>query len=181
MSLTGGLRTARATGIALLAAGLSASGYGVATQATPHSLAGVCLTVTALTLIALTCIRAWIVNTSAERDQLIEARSDAEAERRRYFAAQAALEGEMTRLTRDMAADRARAAAKLLADRTAMEAEFEENRLQLQTEAFRTGVQMERSGMLKPETPALPTNLIPFPGHPSPARERTREHEGVGP
>ncbi|MFI1732671.1 hypothetical protein ACH40E_26380 [Streptomyces acidicola] len=92
-------------------------------------------------------------------------------------------EGETTRLNRDMAAERARIAATLLAEREAMTAEFEENRLQVATEAFRTGVQMETAGMLKPDVSAPPANLIEFPGREGhvPGRARSREHGFVGP
>lgn len=181
MSLTNGMRTTAAAGIALLAGGLAAGGYGAAHSDLPRSLGGTCLIVTALTLIALVVIRTWIADASNERRELADARREADTERRKHFASQAALECEMTRLHRDMAVERARIAATLLAEREVMRAKFEGERLQVATEAFRTGVEMERAGMLKPDTP-VPANLIPFPQqHPQPEQERSREHGVVRP
>lgn len=181
MSLTGGMRTTTAAGIALLAAGMTVSAHAAFRGDTPRSLGGLCLVVAALTLIALALAHSWVSDTTTERQELAEARRQAESERRRFFAAQAALEGEMTRLNRDMAADRARIAATLLAEREAMQAEFEEDRLQVSTEAFRSGVEMERAGLLKPDATLSAANLIPFPGARAPEQERSREHGVVGP
>jgi hypothetical protein len=183
MRLTGGTRTTTAAGGALLTGGLAGVGYGTLRSDLPRSLGGTCLVLIALFLIALALIHAWTTNVGAERRELAEARREADTARRKYFAAEAALESEMTRHNRDMAAERARVAAQLLAERTAMRAALEEERLQITTEAFRTGVEMERSGAFKPDV-ALPANLIPFPKqHPQDEgqRERTREHGVVGP
>lgn len=181
MSLTNSVWIRTAAGTILLTAGLTASAHGALTEDVPRSLGGVCLTTTALTLIALARIRSWVFSTNNEREQLAEARREAEAERRRFFAAQAALEGETTRLTRDVSVERARIAATLATEREAMRAEFEKNRLQVATEAFRSGVEMERAGLLKPDAPTPQANLIPFPGARAPERERSREHGVVGP
>jgi hypothetical protein len=181
MRFTGGTKTTTAVGAALLAVGLPTVGYGVLRGDLPTSLGGTCLVATALVLIALALIRAWITNVAAERRELAEARREADAERRKHFAGQAALECEMTRLNRDMAAERARITHMLITERAAARAALEEERLQITTEAFRTGVEMERAGMLKPDAP-LPANLIPFPGQGrAPERERSREHGVVGP
>lgn len=183
MRLTSGTKTTTAAGGALLASGLAAGGYGAVRSDLPRSLGGGCLVLIALFLIALALIHAWTTNTGAERSELAEGRREADAARRKYFAAEAALESEMTRHTRDMATERSRVTATLLAERTAMRAQLEKERLQITTEAFRTGVEMERSGAFKPDT-ALPANLIPFPKqHPQDEgqRQRTREHGVVGP
>lgn len=159
------------------------SAHGAFTDDTPRSIGGVVLTITALTLIVLFFVRVWVVNTDTEREQLAQARHDAEAERRRHFAMQAALEGEMTRLTRDMREERARLAKTLLIEREALAAEFEKNRLQIATQAFQAGVEMERAGLLEPDAPTpQPANLIQFPEQSrAPERERSREHGSVGP
>lgn len=163
-------------------AGLGICASGAIYEDTSRALGGTVLTITALTITALAYIRSWVTDTSDERRNLAAAQHRVEEEERRYFALKAAIEGEHMRLTRDMAADRARTTAQLAAERTAMHAEFEEQRLQVAKEAFRTGVEMERAGMLKPETPT-PANLIPFPGpaERAPERERSREHGVVGP
>lgn len=183
MSPTGKTRTTAAAGAALLTGGLAVCGYGAIRSDLPPALGGTCLVVTALTLIALAIIRTWTRDAAAERRELAEARHEAEAERRKHFAGQAALECEMTRLNRDMAAERARIAATLIAEREAMRAELEERRLQITTEAFRTGVEMERAGMLRPDAP-LPPNLIQFPRQKAehqPEREHSRDHGVVRP
>lgn len=181
MRLTGGTRATTTAGGALLTGGLAWVGYATVRSDLPRSLGGTCLVVVALFLIALALIHTWARDTSAERRELAEARREADAERRKHFAAQAALECEMTRLNRDMTVERARIAATLLAERDATRAALEEERLQIATDAFRTGVEMERAGMLKPDVP-LPANLIPFPGQGrAPERERSREHGVVGP
>lgn len=183
MSLTVSTRTTITTGITLLAGGLAAGTSGAIRGETAHSIGGACLTTIALTLIALTAIRTWIINTRHEREDLAIARREAEAQERKYFALQAALESEMGRLNRDMNAERARIAQTLIVEREAMENEFERRRLEVTKEAFREGVYMERAGLLKPDAPT-PANLIQFPGQQdgdAPERERSREHGVVGP
>lgn len=180
MNLTGNMRTTAGAGTALLAGGLLVSARGVMRSDVPCSLGGTSLIVAALTLIALAAIRTWISDTRDERRELADSRRQADAEQRRYFALQAALNGEMTRLNRDMALERARIAAKLIAEREAMRREFEERRLDEQKEAFQAGIDMERAWrMVKPETP-VPANLIQFPQQ-QPDQERSREHGVVRP
>lgn len=181
MSLTINTRNTAVAGAALLAAGLTLTSYGAVNDNLSHSLMGVCLVIVALTAISAQAIKGWITDVRDERRDYAHARRDADGEQRKYFAARASLEGELARLARDTAAERARLAATLISERRIMEATFEEERLQLTTEAFRTGVEMERAGMLKPDVP-LPTNLIPFPGpQRQPEQERSREHGVVGP
>lgn len=180
MSLTSSTRATAAVGGALLTGGLAFSGHGLIRSHTSCSMAGISIVVTALTLIALAIIRKWIGDAREERRDLATSRREADAEQRKYFALQAALEGETTRLRRDMALEQAQNAATLAAEREAMNAQLEEQRLQIATEAFRTGVEMERAGMLKPDAPATPANLIPFPKR-APDHEQPRGHEVVVP
>lgn len=180
MSLTGSMQTMAAAGVALLAGGLLIGVHGVIRSDVPRSLGGASLACVGLFLIALAAIRRWICETSDERRDLARARRDADADKNKYFASRAALESEMTRLNRDMNAERRSIAATLITERQAMLADFEEQRLQITTQAFRTGVEMERSGALKPDQPAAPANLIPFP-KPQLEHERSRGHEVVGP
>lgn len=165
----------------LMAGGIALSGHGVIRGHATCSTAGTSLVVTALTLAALTVIRRWIGDAREERRDLATARREADAEQRKYFALQAALEGEMTRLHRDMATEREHVAATLATEREALHAELEENRLQITTEAFRTGVEMERAGMLKPDAPAAVANLIPFPDPAARSSSREHGHNVVGP
>lgn len=170
------------------AAGVLAIGAAVITRSVDdddiaESIGGACLVMVSLSTVICVLVRHWVTNTSEERQVLAAAQREAQGERSRYFAAQAALENERARLTRDMAAERARNTATLAAERDKMQAEFEEQRAQLASEAFRTGVEMERAGMLKPGQQPACGNLIQFPDHPgrAPERERSREHGVVGP
>lgn len=187
MSLASGTRTIATTGLITLAVGFGIGAHGVIRADTPRSLVGVTLIGVALTLITLVTVRRWVCDTSADRAELARTRRELETEHRKSIAAQAAIEAEHAHFTRALAAERARMRAVLEADRVAMRAALEDERLQLQKDAFRTGVEMERSGALKPDS-AHPANLIQFPkqheGHAAeaePVRGRSREHGVVGP
>ncbi|WP_157882422.1 hypothetical protein [Streptomyces silvensis] len=183
MGLTGGTRTITTTSLLTLTVGLLIGTHGMIKGDTPRSLAGVLGVGIALTAITLITIRRWICDTTAQTQELTEARQGYEAELRANLAARASIEAEYARFTRDMAAARAQMAATLEAERQAMQAGVEKERLQLQQSAFLTGVQMERSGALKPG--AVPrSNLIKFPKQhqeTAPEREASREHGVVGP
>ncbi|GGR70744.1 MULTISPECIES: hypothetical protein [Streptomyces] len=182
--------TATSKAITTTAAGILISGFAIIISSVPGdnvagAVGGACLIMVALTVIICVLVRHWVVNTDAERRILSAAQREAQAERTRYIAAQAALENEQGRLNQDMAAERSRIARLLIAERQKMAAEFEEQRAQLAAEAFRTGVEMERSGSLRREAPPT-ANLIPFPkqGQPAPQaaeRERSREHGEAAP
>ncbi|MCG0066252.1 hypothetical protein L0F81_23670 [Streptomyces tricolor] len=175
--------TATSKACSATAAGILISGFAIIIGSVSEdnvagSIGGACLVMVSLTIIICVLVRHWIVNTDTERRILGAAQREAQAERTKYIAAQAALENEMGRLNRDMAAERARIARRLVAERKAMRAEFDEERAQLAADAFRTGVEMERSGALKRQEQP-PGNLIKFrkPGQPAaPASERARSH-----
>lgn len=189
MEFTARTKAAIATAVGILAGGFaviirSASGDNVA-----GSIGGACLVMVGLSLVILIFVRRWVTDTSEERRILGAAQREAQAERTRYVAAQAALENEIGRLTRDMAAERARVAATLKAERAALKAEFEETRAQELSEAFQTGAEMERAGMLK-RPQSAGGSVLRFPkgqrGAPAqergrPERERSREHGVAGP
>lgn len=181
MDLTGGARaTAGAAGTATTG-GLVVVLYGTLDDNLARTLAGTCLTLVALTVLALVLIRQWIVDTRDERRILAAAQRQAEGERTRYIASQAALENEQGRLNRDMAAERYALTARLNAEREKLAAEFEERRAALIAETMEVTVRMMRDGKLAP-APSTTGNLIPFPHqHPQPetTRARSREH-GVG-
>ncbi|MGW5123208.1 hypothetical protein ACWEQ7_03930 [Streptomyces sp. NPDC004069] len=176
--------TSKATAAA--AAGILVLGLAVIALSVDNDLAecicGACLVMIALSTGICILVRHWVINTADERRILAAAQRETQNERTRYLAAQAALENERGRLTRDMAADRARINATLTAERQKMAADFDEERAQLASEAFRTGVEMERAGMLKPNAQPVCGNLIQFPEqHPVHAPARSREHGGVVP
>lgn len=182
--------TASSKAASATAAGILTAGFGIIIHSTSHddvagSIGGACLVMVALTITICVLVRHWVVNTSTERSILAAATREAQAQRAMYQAAQCALENEMGRLNRDMAAERARIASTLATERAKMRAEFEALHDQDMTDAFQTGVQMERAGMLKPGAfQPKRGNLIQFPGQQAghaAERERSREHGHVGP
>lgn len=185
MSLTGNQR-ATIAGAVLLAGGLGAGVGSIIRRHTPLALTATVLALTGLTVFALALVRTWTKDASDERRELAQARQEANEEKDKYFALRANLEGEATLMYRDLNAERARIAKTLTVERNAMRALFEERRLEEMKDAFQTGVEMERSGALRPDAPAPApaTNLIPFPKQlpdAAPQQERSREHGVAGP
>lgn len=148
-----------------------------------HTVGGTCLTLVALTAIALILIRRWIVDTSEERRILAASQREAQNQKSTYIAAQAAMEVEQGRLTRDRAMQLRADAARLDAEREAMAAEFEEKRATLSSEAMEATFRMILGRKL--DGPAsVESKVIQFPHqHPQhqPERARSREHGGVAP
>lgn len=178
MGLTGGTRAAAATGAGALLTGAAVTLHAVARADPAQALGGLCITMVAITLIALFFIHRWFTNTSQERRALAVATRDADDERNRYISLKAALENEQGRLARDMAAERASLAVRLATEREALRSEFEERRASLIAETMEATVRMYRNGKLAPQH-AVKGNLIPFPQQLE--RERTRGHNVVGP
>ncbi|NUP73201.1 MAG: hypothetical protein HOQ07_00895 [Sinomonas sp.] len=148
-------------------------------------MAGVSLALTSVVVVALGFIHRWMTDTRTERRALAAAQERAQEERSSFFALKAANEAEMTRMHRDIIAERASNAAALAAERAAMYAQLERDRFQIETKAFRTGVMFERAGMLEPDAPTS-SNIISFPKSvetpvAGPQQERSREHGVVGP
>ena len=173
MDLTSGTRTMASVSAAVMLGGIGLTLHGVWRDQPAHSLAGVVLSMIALTVIILTTVHHWVTDTSTERTALAAAQREAQAERARAFAAQAALENEQGRLYRDLAAERA------------MQQEFEDSRSQLVADAMETLASWVVSGKVCPPTRET-GNLIRFPKQQpvqvqTPQRERSREHGVVGP
>ncbi|MET7458473.1 hypothetical protein ABZT03_43025 [Streptomyces sp. NPDC005574] len=146
-----------------------------------HTVGGTCLTLTALTTIALVFIRKWITDTSDERRILAAAQRSAEAERARYFAAQAALENEQGRLRQDITAERHANAVRLKTEREALANEFEAKRGELAAESMEVAVRLVCGKKLDPRQIAT-AKLIQFPQNlPHQQRDRSREHGEVAP
>lgn len=175
MRFTGGTRATITISATALMVGVLACLYGIVRNTVPHSLAGLGLIIPASLAIAVAVLRVYSLDTRDERRNLAAAQRQAVDQKALYLAAQAGLENEMGRQARDMAAQRAANAASLIKEREVLRAAFEAERLQQSQRAFQLGVQMERSGALKPDEP-LPTNLIPFPPQ---QPEHTRAREGV--
>lgn len=179
MGLTGGTRATATTGVGALLAGAAVTIHAVARADPAQALGGLCLTMAALTLIALLFIHHWFTNTSEERRALAAATRAAEDERNRYVSLEAALENEHGRRSQAVAAERAGLAVRLATEREALRSEFEERRASLIAETMEATVRMYRNGKFAPQATAK-GNLIPFPQQQS-ERERSRGHNVVGP
>jgi hypothetical protein len=157
--------------------------YGVVRRDPTLSLGGACLTMIALTLIALFFIHRWFTNTNEERRVLAERTRAADDERNRYVSLKAALENEQGRLSRDMAAERAALAVRLATEREAQRVEFEELRASLIAETMEATVRMFHNGKFAPEVQKI-GNLIPFPEQQHdrlPARARSHDQGSARP
>jgi hypothetical protein len=185
MDLTGGTKATAIAGAAVLLSGLSVILYGIVRGDVSQAVSGACLTMPALTLIALVMVRRWVTDTKDERAILAASQREAQAERARYLAAQGALDGEMSRLRQDMAAERAALKEQLKVERKAMEDEFARARGELAAEAMNIAVSWVVDGKLRPPEQQR-DNLIRFPHQtqqPESRAEpaRSREHGVVGP
>lgn len=183
MELTSGTRTTAAAASVAGLVGLVVTFHGAVRDQLAHSLGGVCLTMIALTALILVAIRKWVTDTSLERTVLAATQREAQTERSRYVALQAALENEQGRLRQDMAAERAALTARLKSERAALAAEFDERRDSLIAETMEATVLLHINGKLAPGKPTAGT-LIPFPNQQSQGgleRARSREHGVVGP
>jgi len=185
MDLTGGTRATATAAVTVLLGGLALTLHGVWRDQATHSLAGVVVSMVALTAIILTVIHKWVTDTSAMRTVLAATQREAQTEHNCYIAAKAALEIEKGRLYRDLAAERAALTATLKAERRAMEEEFELARAKVSSEAMEMLASWIVGGKVRPPERQAGT-LIQFPNqtplpHPEPLRGRSREHGVVGP
>lgn len=177
MDLTAGTRATAGAGAAVLAGGILVILYGVIRNDLARALGGACLSITALTLIALVVIRKWVTDTSDERRILAAAQREAQGERSRFIALRAGLENEQCRLARDMAAERAALTTRLAAEREAMADEFEERRAAYASETAEVFALMVHGGRFAPAT--SPTGkVIHFPSQqPEQQVEHVRSRE----
>ncbi|MFJ4624302.1 hypothetical protein [Streptomyces sp. NPDC088812] len=171
------------TAAAMMLGGLGLTIHGVSRDQASHSLAGFVLSMIALAVIILTVLHSWITDTRTERIALAAAQREAQAERTRCIAAQAALENEQGRLYRDLAAERAADRERLEKERAAMHEQFELDRGQLVNEAMATLASWIVDGKVQP--PERKTNLIRFPNQEqqtvrTPQRETPRGHGAAG-
>ncbi|NEY33030.1 hypothetical protein GTU99_12650 [Streptomyces sp. PRKS01-65] len=182
MEIMARTKAATATAVVVLAAGFAMIIRSAATHNPAGAIGGACLIMVGLTLAILIVVRHWITDTSAERRALAEAQREAQSQQTRYIAAQAAMEVEHGRRTREIEAERARLAATLKAERQKMQAEFEGTRAKELSEAFQTGAEMERAGVFKRQQQPR-GNLLRFPQKQpqAPEQERSRGHGVVGP
>ncbi|MFH9215417.1 hypothetical protein [Streptomyces globisporus] len=173
-----GSRTSAVGAALITSAGLAIVVYGIITENLERTVGGAIFTMTALTLIALVLIRRWVTNTSTERQRLGDAVREADAERMRYLAAQAASEVERARIRRDAAAELQQLTVRLAAERAALSEQFEEQRLALICSTMETTVKLYRAGHFDPSAPTPHGQVISLPGfaHQRAAQEQTRGH-----
>ncbi|WP_329032200.1 hypothetical protein OIE71_04480 [Streptomyces sp. NBC_01725] len=173
MDLTAGGRATAASAAVVMTAGVAVILYGIAANDLSRALGGSCLTMTALTLLALISIRKWTRDTQVERQRLSDATRDAESERTRYVALQAAAEMERQRGQRDLAAERRRDALRVKVQIDAMRDRFEEERAQLICDSLPIAVRLVQHGLVD-GPPAERGTVVSFPMQTKeqPARER---------
>lgn len=183
MDVTGSTRATATAAGTLLLGGLALTLHGVWRDQATHSLAGVVLTMIALTVIILTVIHKWVTDTSTVRSMLAATQREAQAQHHRYLAAQAMMEIEQDRLRRDLNMEKAALGKRLRNERAAIAAEFEERRAALIAETMEATFLMIRDGKFAPDTEQGAT-LIRFPNQQpqsQPRHDRPRERGVVGP
>jgi hypothetical protein len=181
--MSGSTKSTAVAAAVVVLAGVAAILYGFTRHDLPCCIGGLGLIVIGLTVTALITIRRWITDTRQERQLLAAAQREAQGERSKYVAAQAALEVEQGRLRRDLDAERRALTVRLQAEREAMARQFEEARGDMIAETIEATLLMHRAGKFAP-TKTATGRLIEFPRqHPErqAERERSREHGGVRP
>lgn len=174
--------TTAAAGITLT--GLAVILHGIAYNNLAHSIGGLGLTTTGLTAVALTLIHRWVTDTTKEREALAADQRKAQEERSLAFAEQAAVEGERSRLYRDLEAARAADEERLTIERAAMAQEFEDARAELVNNSMSILASWMVDGKIRPPERKNGT-IIHFPDQQhqeaTPRRERSREHGAARP
>ncbi|MER5559638.1 hypothetical protein ABT071_13635 [Streptomyces sp. NPDC002506] len=177
MHHTVSVRSASITAVASLVTGLGIAVYGTLNDDLPRTLAGSCLLMIALLLSALLSIRKWIIEAQSERDALARARRDADDERLRYLAAQAAVEMERQRIERDAAMEREQGIVHIKAVKAAMEEQFEEQKAQLICQSLETAYDLYVRGLANShQEPAGHAKVIAMP---APTRQREGQPDQV--
>jgi len=184
MGHAGGTKATITAAAGATLAGLTVILHGIAYDNLAHSIGGLGITTTGLAVLALTLIHYWITDTTAQREALAADQRKAQEERSLAFAEQAAVEGERSRLYRDLEAARAADEERLAVERAAMELEFEDARTELVNNSMSILASWVTSGKIRPPERKNGT-IIRFPDQQHQDvtlhQERTREHGGVRP
>ncbi|MFE3578776.1 hypothetical protein [Streptomyces vinaceus] len=135
--------------------------YGIVDSNIPAATGGGLVGLAAATMMALAKVRAWAVDTSAERRKLDDALQAANDERTRYIALGVAQREEHKRRLRDLEGDRARLRADHEAARVTLQDRYEDQRETLIVESMETGVRLYLAGLLTaPQQVA--GDIVPF-------------------
>ncbi|MFF4369686.1 hypothetical protein [Streptomyces sp. NPDC001594] len=136
--------------------------YGIVANDLARSLGGGITAFTAALLLSLAKMRSWTTDAKAERARLAKALQAADDERTRYVAAQGAQMQEESRRIRDLEAERIALRAQADVERARLLQELEDERAQIQIDAYLTGVDHGRRGILN-ASPARPGRVVQFP------------------
>lgn len=144
--------------------------YGIVDSNIPASTGGGLVAIAAAAMMGLAKMRAWAVDTSAERRQLAEERQQAINEQTRYVAAQGAQDDEFSRRLRDLEGERARGQMQLTAAKAALDEEYQNRRDALIIEGMEIGIRLYLKGLLDAPSDASEAKIMPFP-----AQQHVRE------
>jgi len=158
-------RTYTAAG-AILASGAILVVLGLVRSATPETLAGVVLCISAQMLACMRIIYRWVTDTSVVRAALLGSKQRHDEEAAKHAAGLIALTAETERVRQEGIAGARRRDAALAVERAQLEAAFEEKRAALISQAIETGVQLERSGALEVAADRARV-IVPFPAQPA--------------
>lgn len=157
--------------IALFTGGILTAITGMLVGQPARAAGGSAVTVTALMMFALPCIRRWILEAGDLRGVALEQISEAQKEKARALAAQAALEVERNRMRRDAAYQTQRSEAAITAEKQRLQSQFDEDRTEIMCKAYEAGVRHTLDGLLDAPAPARGRSVVPFP---SPASRSER-------
>lgn len=171
------MRSFTALAITLFASGILTTLAATWADHPAQAAGGSAVTVTALTMFALPCIRRWILEAGDLRDVALGQIGEAQKETARALAAQAAVEVERGRMRRDAAYDAQRSAAAIATEKRRLQEQFDADRTEIMCNAYEAGVRHALAGVLEaPERPGG-RSVVPFP---SPAaRSEQLQKRGV--
>lgn len=162
-------RTYTAAGV-ILAAGLTLVARGLAHNATPETLVGVVLCISAQMLGCMRLIYWWVTNTAVLRTALLASKQHHDEEAAKYSAGLLANAAEQDRTRRALLEGARRLDQTLKVERAALEAEFEEKRADLVSRTMETTLRLARAGEFD-ETAvrerARERVIVPFPTQPA--------------
>jgi hypothetical protein len=160
---------AACTGICLLA-GIALVVVGAAARHIPATAGGGGIVLATTVAASMLVIHRWLTDVTAERARLAQATRDADTERTRYIAANAALQQEQQRVRTDLQDHYRRTQLELARHRAALDDEFETRRAELAAKAFELGATMALTGKLTAD-PGTSADVVHLPTR-QPQRQR---------
>lgn len=160
-------RTYTAAGL-ILAAGLVLVVLGLIRAATPETLVGVVLCISAQMLGCMRLIYRWVTNTAVVRAALLASKQRHDEEAAKYSAALLATAAEQDRTRRALVEGARRLDERLKIERAALAAEFEEAKNDLISRTMETTLRLARAGEF--DVSAVRERervIVPFPSQPA--------------